>query len=56
MLLADRQEDDHEILLQQARIEGAAEIEVPRVIIAVRELPLLGSGKVDYAAARLLGE
>jgi acyl-CoA synthetase (AMP-forming)/AMP-acid ligase II len=25
---------------------------VPRTVIPVREIPLLGTGKVDYAAAR----
>ena len=38
-------------LLAHARASGAAEIAVPRVVKVVDALPLLGSGKVDYAAA-----
>ena len=44
-------------LLVWAREKGVAEIGVPRVVLVVEALPLLGSGKVDYtAAARLVGE
>ncbi len=38
-------------LLAHARAKGAAEIAVPKVIRVVPALPLLGTGKVDYAAA-----
>ncbi len=41
-------------LLAHARSKGAAEIAVPRVIRLVPALPLLGTGKVDYAAATRL--
>lgn len=44
-------------LLAHARARGAAEIAVPRIVRAVEALPLLGTGKIDYAAAtRLAGE
>jgi acyl-[acyl-carrier-protein]-phospholipid O-acyltransferase/long-chain-fatty-acid--[acyl-carrier-protein] ligase len=38
-------------LLAHARAQGTAEIAVPRSIRVVDALPLLGTGKVDYAAA-----
>ncbi len=41
-------------LLAHARARGAVEIAVPRTIRVVPALPLLGSGKVDYAAATRL--
>ena len=37
-------------LLARAREKGVAEIGVPRVVRIVEALPLLGTGKVDYAA------
>ena len=56
VLLTEADDLDRSQLQAQARREGLAEIHVPRVIIAVRSVPLLGSGKVDYAAARELVE
>ncbi len=38
-------------LLARARARGAAEIAAPRIIRTVDALPLLGTGKVDYAMA-----
>ena len=43
-------------LLAHARAHGAAEIAVPRTVQVVAALPLLGTGKVDYAAAGRLVE
>jgi acyl-[acyl-carrier-protein]-phospholipid O-acyltransferase/long-chain-fatty-acid--[acyl-carrier-protein] ligase len=43
-------------LLQQARARGLAEIMVPRSIVAVDALPLLGTGKLDYPALQLLAD
>ena len=37
-----------------ARSRGIAELMVPRSILTVRALPLLGSGKVDYGAVQTL--
>jgi acyl-[acyl-carrier-protein]-phospholipid O-acyltransferase/long-chain-fatty-acid--[acyl-carrier-protein] ligase len=39
-----------------AKTEGAPEIAVPRRITHVHDLPLLGSGKIDYAALQQLAE
>jgi len=41
-------------LAQAARSLGAPEIALPRKIVWVREIPLLGNGKTDYAALERL--
>lgn len=41
-------------LLAHARGKGAAEIAIPRIIRSLPALPLLGTGKIDYAAATRL--
>ena len=38
-------------LLAQAQSDGVAEICVPRQVIHVANMPVLGSGKIDYVAA-----
>jgi acyl-[acyl-carrier-protein]-phospholipid O-acyltransferase/long-chain-fatty-acid--[acyl-carrier-protein] ligase len=43
-------------LLARARAEGIGEIAVPRRVVLVNALPLLGSGKVDFPAAQRLAE
>jgi acyl-[acyl-carrier-protein]-phospholipid O-acyltransferase / long-chain-fatty-acid--[acyl-carrier-protein] ligase len=43
-----------EALVEAAHREGLPEIAIPRDVIAVAVLPLLGSGKTDYAAATRL--
>jgi acyl-[acyl-carrier-protein]-phospholipid O-acyltransferase / long-chain-fatty-acid--[acyl-carrier-protein] ligase len=43
--------------LAHARAKGATELSTPADIVVVDAVPLLGSGKVDYAAsARLVME
>ena len=41
-----------ERLLQTARSQGFPELAVPRRLVYLKELPLLGSGKVDYPKLR----
>jgi acyl-[acyl-carrier-protein]-phospholipid O-acyltransferase/long-chain-fatty-acid--[acyl-carrier-protein] ligase len=43
-------------LLAHARARGVPEVMVPRTIVTVASVPLLGSGKVDYPAAQRLVE
>jgi acyl-[acyl-carrier-protein]-phospholipid O-acyltransferase / long-chain-fatty-acid--[acyl-carrier-protein] ligase len=43
-------------LLAHARARGVPEVMVPRTILTVASVPLLGSGKVDYPAAQQLLE
>jgi len=37
-------------MLDYAKTEGVAEIMIPRTVQIVDELPLLGTGKLDYPA------
>src|SRR5690606_32853759 len=56
VLLTTRAHAARTELQAQAKADGLGELHVPRRIVAVARLPLLGSGKIDYAAARRLAE
>ncbi|HVC55765.1 MAG TPA: acyl-[ACP]--phospholipid O-acyltransferase [Stellaceae bacterium] len=43
-----------DLLIAAAHREGAPEIAIPREVVAVAALPLLGSGKTDYPAVQAL--
>jgi acyl-[acyl-carrier-protein]-phospholipid O-acyltransferase/long-chain-fatty-acid--[acyl-carrier-protein] ligase len=45
---------DPNTLRQHGKKAGAAELMVPQDIVKVAEIPMLGTGKTDYASARLL--
>lgn len=45
-----------ETLVAAAKIEGATELAVPRKIVAIDALPLLGTGKVDYVSLKRMAE
>jgi acyl-[acyl-carrier-protein]-phospholipid O-acyltransferase/long-chain-fatty-acid--[acyl-carrier-protein] ligase len=42
------------ILPEHFRKEGLTELAVPRKIVKVRQLPLLGTGKIDYVQTKIL--
>jgi acyl-[acyl-carrier-protein]-phospholipid O-acyltransferase/long-chain-fatty-acid--[acyl-carrier-protein] ligase len=50
ILVTDRQDAEASPLLAHAQSIGAPEIAVPRKIIRVPEIPVLGTGKTDYVA------
>jgi len=50
ILVTDRQDADAGPLIGHAQSIGAPEIAVPRKIIKVTEIPVLGTGKTDYVA------
>lgn len=50
VLVTDRRDADAAPLLAYAQEIGAPEIAVPRKIIRVPEIPVLGTGKTDYVA------
>ena len=54
ILVTTRQGAQRNELLDYARGEGIAEINVPKKIVFVKELPLLDSGKADYPAVHKL--
>jgi acyl-[acyl-carrier-protein]-phospholipid O-acyltransferase/long-chain-fatty-acid--[acyl-carrier-protein] ligase len=55
MLVTTHEGADMALLLTDARSRGVPELMVPRHVMKVGRLPLLGSGKVDYpAVARLV--
>ncbi|WP_193367663.1 acyl-[ACP]--phospholipid O-acyltransferase [Pelagibius marinus] len=56
VLLTEREGAKREEISAYARAEGASELAVPRQIFCIDKLPLLGSGKVDYPAAKVLAE
>ena len=41
---------NREAVMKAARAQGASELAIPREIVQIEALPLLGSGKVDYPA------
>jgi acyl-[acyl-carrier-protein]-phospholipid O-acyltransferase/long-chain-fatty-acid--[acyl-carrier-protein] ligase len=53
---AIRQDADAKELLALARTRMIPEIMVPRAVLCVPSVPLLGTGKEDYPAVQLLGE
>jgi acyl-[acyl-carrier-protein]-phospholipid O-acyltransferase/long-chain-fatty-acid--[acyl-carrier-protein] ligase len=50
ILVTDRRDADAGPLVDHAKAVGAPEIAVPRKIIRVPEIPVLGTGKTDYVA------
>ena len=54
LLVTTRAEATVPALLAQARARGIPEIMVPRAILLVPSVPLLGTGKVDYTAVQKL--
>ena len=50
ILVTDRRDADSGPLIAHAQSIGAPEIAVPRKIIRVTEIPVLGTGKTDYVA------
>ncbi|MFZ1327162.1 MAG: AMP-binding protein, partial [Candidatus Contendobacter sp.] len=56
VLLTTRPEADRQELLAAARSRGLAELYLPRRLLTVRDIPLLGSGKLDYPGVHRLAE
>jgi acyl-[acyl-carrier-protein]-phospholipid O-acyltransferase/long-chain-fatty-acid--[acyl-carrier-protein] ligase len=56
VLVTEARDFDRSRLLEAAHRLGMPEIAVPREVIEIEHLPLLGSGKTDYAAVAQLAE
>ncbi len=54
VLITDRPEADRSKLLSWAQSHGVPELAVPKLIATVREIPVLGSGKIDYVTTQRL--
>jgi acyl-[acyl-carrier-protein]-phospholipid O-acyltransferase/long-chain-fatty-acid--[acyl-carrier-protein] ligase len=56
VLVTEQQGASRDDLLREARRLGLPELFVPRTVLPVARVPVLGTGKTDYAATRLLAE
>jgi acyl-[acyl-carrier-protein]-phospholipid O-acyltransferase/long-chain-fatty-acid--[acyl-carrier-protein] ligase len=56
LLLTEQVDAQRQDLLRQAQTEGRSELYVPRQIVHVNAIPVLGAGKTDYVAARELAK
>lgn len=56
VLLTTRRDADRSALIAAAHRERLSELYIPRQVLTVREIPLLGSGKPDYPGLRRLVE
>lgn len=56
VLITDRRDADTAPLLAHAKAIGAPELAVPKKIIKVTEIPVLGTGKTDYVAIMRMAE
>jgi acyl-[acyl-carrier-protein]-phospholipid O-acyltransferase/long-chain-fatty-acid--[acyl-carrier-protein] ligase len=54
VLVTDKKDADRALLLAWAQSHGVPEIAVPRKIVPVGEVPVLGTGKMDYVAVQRL--
>ena len=45
---------DRTLVAAGLRKAGVTELMVPKIVVALKELPLLGSGKIDYAGLQRL--
>jgi acyl-[acyl-carrier-protein]-phospholipid O-acyltransferase / long-chain-fatty-acid--[acyl-carrier-protein] ligase len=56
ILLTDYKTPDRSALLAWYKENGAAELGLPKKIMTVEAVPLLGTGKVDYVTAQILAQ
>lgn len=50
VLVTDKPDADKTTLAEYAREQGFTELWVPKALLVTQQIPILGSGKVDYAA------
>jgi acyl-[acyl-carrier-protein]-phospholipid O-acyltransferase / long-chain-fatty-acid--[acyl-carrier-protein] ligase len=56
VLVTDRANAPRELLLAWAQSHGVPEIAVPKKIVTVDEIPVLGTGKIDYLKVKTIAE
>jgi acyl-[acyl-carrier-protein]-phospholipid O-acyltransferase/long-chain-fatty-acid--[acyl-carrier-protein] ligase len=54
VLVTDYQAADRRQLAERAKAAGVAELMLPRRILVVKTVPVLGTGKTDYQAVERL--
>lgn len=54
VLVTSQREASRSALAEQARSDGIGELSVPKKIMWVKQVPLLGTGKTDYTATQVL--
>jgi acyl-[acyl-carrier-protein]-phospholipid O-acyltransferase/long-chain-fatty-acid--[acyl-carrier-protein] ligase len=50
VLVTDREDADRTALIKAAKEEGVPELWAPKAVLVVANVPVLGSGKIDYVA------
>ncbi len=56
ILVTDRQDAPRGVLLAWAQGHGVAELAVPKKIVSIDEVPVLGTGKIDYLKVKTIAE
>ena len=56
VLVTDRQDAPRSLLLAWAQSHGVPEIAVPKKIVEVDEVPVLGTGKIDFLTVKTIAE
>ncbi len=56
VLVTDRPEASRSLLLAWAQSHGVPEIAVPKKIVSVDEIPVLGTGKIDFLKVKTIAE
>lgn len=56
VVVTDRADAARQAILERFRAQGLADLLVPRTVLVVDEVPLLGTGKTDYVAIKSLAE
>jgi acyl-[acyl-carrier-protein]-phospholipid O-acyltransferase/long-chain-fatty-acid--[acyl-carrier-protein] ligase len=54
VLVTEKADADRDALQREARAQGFPELWVPRAILVVQQIPVLGSGKTDFPAAQAM--
>lgn len=54
VLVTEKVDADKAALLAEARAQGFPELWVPKAVLVVAQVPMLGSGKIDYQATNEL--
>jgi acyl-[acyl-carrier-protein]-phospholipid O-acyltransferase / long-chain-fatty-acid--[acyl-carrier-protein] ligase len=56
VLLTEEKAADRNALIAWGKANGVAELTLPRRVVVVDAIPVLGTGKTDYVAAQRMAE